>query len=185
ELTQMRIDMAKLRGEMGEMAENVATRERQAARAQEDAAKIREYMEDLNRQLMELSRTKDEGWRKLNEQLTEIEHLREVINQQERMLEEALVGLIIQDEIMKERRGKDELTIRAIAQLKAERDELKSDLGKVKAQVSAIDEENRRLTQMLAELRSKRSAGGIGAGRDDDHEAAAHTAAVSAELKTL
>ena len=40
------------------------------------------------------SRTKDEGWRKLNQQLTEIEHLREVINEQERMLEERRVGLI-------------------------------------------------------------------------------------------
>src|SRR6185503_17373811 len=96
ELTQMRIELNKLRGEMGEMAENVATRERQAARAQEDAAKIREDMEDLNRQLMELSRPKDEGCKNINQQLTEIEHLREVINEQERMLEERRVGLISQ-----------------------------------------------------------------------------------------
>ena len=94
------------------MAENMAARERQAARALEDAVKIREDMEDLNRQLMELSRTKDEGWKKLNEQLTEIEHLREVINEQERMLEERRVGLISQEEVIKELRADKEKTLK-------------------------------------------------------------------------
>ena len=185
EIRQAKDALAASRTEAAEMSDLVAARERQIARTQEDMAQLKREMEDKERQLLDLSRTKDEGWRKLNEQLTEIDHLREVINQQERMLEERRVGLISQDEIIKELRGKEEQTIRSVAQLKAERDELKSDLGKQKAQVAAIDEENRRLTQMLAELRSRRPAGGIGTGRDEDHEAAAHTAAVSAELKTL
>jgi chromosome segregation ATPase len=46
--------------------------------------------------------------------------------------------------------------------------------------VAAIDEENRRLTQLLTELRAKR-----GGHAEDDHAAAAHAAAVTAELKTL
>ena len=183
EIRQAKDALAASRTEAAEMSDLVAARERQIARTQEDMGQLKREIEDRERQLLDLSRTKDEGWRKLNEQLTEIDHLREVINQQERMLEERRVGLISQDEIIKELRGKEEQNIRATAQLKAERDELKSDLGKVKAQVSAIDEENRRLTQMLAELRSRRGA--APGGRDEDHEAAAHTAAVSAELKTL
>ena len=183
EIRQAKDALAASRTEAAEMSDLVAARERQIARSQEDMGQLKREIEDKERQLLDLSRTKDEGWRKLNEQLTEIDHLREVINQQERMLEERRVGLISQDEIIKELRGKEEQNIRVVAQLKAERDELKSDLGKYKAQVSAIDEENRRLTQMLAELRSKR--GSAAGGRDDDHEAAAHTAAVSAELKTL
>ena len=185
EIRQAKDSLVASRTEAGEMSDLVAARERQIARTQEDMGQLKREIEDKERQLLDLSRTKDEGWRKLNEQLTEIDHLREVINQQERMLEERRVGLISQDEIIKELRGKEEQTIRSTAQLKAERDELKSDLGKFKAQVSAIDEENRRLTQMLAELRSKRGSASGGSGRDDDHEAAAHTAAVSAELKTL
>jgi myosin heavy subunit len=157
ELTQMRNDTAKLRSEMGEMAENVATRERQAARAQEDAVKIREDMEDLNRQLMELSRTKDEGWRKLNQQLTEIEHLREVINEQERMLEERRVGLISQEEVIKELRAEKERTLKQVASLRAERDEANTNASRTAANVTAVEEENKRLGRLLVETQSGES----------------------------
>jgi chromosome segregation ATPase len=145
---------------MGQMAENVATRERQAARAQEDAVKIREDMEDLNRQLMELSRTKDEGWRKLNQQLTEIEHLREVINEQERMLEERRVGLISQEEVIKELRSDKEHKLKQIASLRAERDEAATNASRAAAQLSAIEEENRRLGRLLVETQSEQQRGG-------------------------
>ncbi len=160
ELTQMRNEMAKLRNEMGEMAENVATRERQAARAQEDATKIREDMEDLNRQLMELSRTKDEGWKKLNQQLTEIEHLREVINEQERMLEERRVGLISQEEVIKELRADKERMLKQIAALKAERDEAATQASRTSANLNAVEEENRRLGRLLVEAQSDAGRGG-------------------------
>jgi len=69
-------------------AGEIHSRERQLERAQEDIAKLKEQSEELTRQLSESNKTKDEGWSKLNEQLSEIEHLREVINEQERMLEE-------------------------------------------------------------------------------------------------
>jgi hypothetical protein len=160
ELTQMRNEMANLRGEMGQMAENIATRERQAARAQEDAVKIREDMEDQNRQLMELSRTKDEGWRKLNQQLTEIEHLREVINEQERMLEERRVGLISQEEVIKELRSDKEHKLKQLASLRAERDEAATNASRSAAQLSAIEEENRRLGRLLVETQSEQQRGG-------------------------
>ncbi|HLU65571.1 MAG TPA: hypothetical protein VKZ63_04820, partial [Kofleriaceae bacterium] len=179
EIRQAKDALASARAEAAEMGDLVAARERQLARTHEDIGQLKREMEDKERQLLELSRTKDEGWRKLNEQLTEIEHLREVINQQERMLEERRVGLISQDEIIKELRAEKEQQLRDVAHLKAERDELRSDLGRLRAQVTAIDEENRRLTALLAELRAKRSQG------EEDHEAAAHTQAVSAELKTL
>ena len=109
---------------------------------------IREDMEDLNRQLMELSRTKDEGWKKLNEQLTEIEHLREVINEQERMLEERRVGLISQEEVIKELRNDKEKSLKIVAQLKAERDEAATTASRLSAQVNALEDENKRLGRL-------------------------------------
>jgi chromosome segregation ATPase len=157
ELQQMRNEMAKLRDEMGQMAESVATRERQAARAQEESSKIREDMEDLNRQLMELSRTKDEGWKKLNQQLTEIEHLREVINEQERMLEERRVGLISQEEVIKDLREQKEKFLKQIGGLKAERDEAAMTASRTGAQIQAIEEENRRLGRLLIESQGQSS----------------------------
>jgi hypothetical protein len=154
ELQQTRNELNKARAEIGEMAENVGARERQAARALEDTAKLREDMEDKNRQLMELSRTKDEGWKKLNEQLTEIEHLREVINEQERMLEERRVGLISQEEVIKELRAEKEKTIKAIAQLRAERDEANTNASRNAAQINGLEEENRRLGRLLVEAQT-------------------------------
>ena len=165
ELQQTRDEFAKARHEMGEMAENMAARERQAARAQEDAHKIRDDMQDLNRQLMELSRTKDEGWKKLNAQLTEIEHLREVINEQERMLEERRVGLMSQEEVIKELRADKEKMLKQIAHLKAERDEASSTASRTQAHVAAIEDENKRLGRLLVE--SQTEQGRIQPGQGD------------------
>jgi chromosome segregation ATPase len=117
-------------------------------------------MEDLNRQLMELSRTKDEGWKKLNEQLTEIEHLREVINEQERMLEERRVGLISQEEVIKELRADKERSLKTVAQLRAERDEAATHASRTSAQITALEEENRRLGRLLVEAQTDASRGG-------------------------
>jgi predicted nucleic acid-binding Zn-ribbon protein len=160
ELQQTRNELNRSRGELGEMAENMAARERQAARALEDTAKLREDIEDKNRQLMELSRTKDEGWKKLNEQLTEIEHLREVINEQERMLEERRVGLISQEEVIKELRSEKEKNLKSIAQLRAERDEAKTNASRAGAQITGLEEENRRLGRLLVEAQTEGGRGG-------------------------
>ena len=142
----------------------MAARERQAARAQEDAVKIREDMQDLNRQLMELSRTKDEGWKKLNEQLTEIDHLREVINEQERMLEERRIGLISQEEVIKELRLEKEKSYKTVAQLKAERDEAATNANRLAAQIGAIEDENKRLGRLLVESQTEQGRATPGQG---------------------
>lgn len=160
ELQQTRNELTRARGEISDMAENVAARERQAARALEDTAKLREDFEDKNRQLMELSRTKDEGWKKLNEQLTEIEHLREVINEQERMLEERRVGLISQEEVIKELRAEKEKNLKVIAQLRAERDEANANASRAGAQINGLEEENRRLGRLLVEAQTDAGRGG-------------------------
>jgi hypothetical protein len=180
EIRQIKDSLVTARTQNAEMSDLVAARERQLARSHEDVGQLKRDIEERDRKLADLSRTKDEGWRKLNEQLSEIEHLREVINQQERMLEERRVGLISQDEMIKELRIKEEQHLRDRATLQAERDRAKSDHGRAQAQVSAIDEENRRLTGILTEMRAKR-----GGRPEDDHAEAAHTAAVSAEIKTL
>jgi len=164
EIQQTREELANLRAELAEARENVGARDRQLERSQGDIVRLKEELEDLNRQLGEVSRTKDEGWKKLNDQLGEIEHLREVINEQERMLEERRVGLVSQEEVIKELRADKEKLIKQQASLRAERDELRSDAGRQNAQISAIDEENRRLSELLAHLQSK----AVGGRSEDD-----------------
>jgi len=160
ELQQTRNELNRARQDLSDMAENVAARERQAARALEDTAKLREGIEDKNRQLMELARSKDEGWNKLNAQHTELEQLREVINDQVRMLEERRVGLISQEEVIKELRADKEKTLKLVAQLRAERDEAAANASRSAAQINGLEEENRRLGRILVEAQTDSGRGG-------------------------
>ncbi len=166
ELHQLRSDHNKLKSEMAELADTASARGRQVARGQEDAQKMRDQMQDLNRQLMELSRTKDEGWTKLNDQLSEIEQLRSVINEQERMLEDRRVGLVSQEHVIKELRSDKERSLQTVAQLKAECDRAVTEASRTSAQVVAVEEENRRLGRLLVEAHSDQARGG-----DVDHMA--------------
>jgi pSer/pThr/pTyr-binding forkhead associated (FHA) protein/DNA repair exonuclease SbcCD ATPase subunit len=154
EQANTREELARARGDLAELAEEMHTKERQIGRIQEDIAKLKDEKEDVGRQLVEVSKTKDEGWKKLNEQLSEIEHLREVINEQERMLEERRVGLVSQEVVIKELRDAREKQIQAMAQLKAERDELQADLRRQQAQLQTVEEENKRLSRLLTEAQA-------------------------------
>ncbi|GAB4538752.1 MAG: hypothetical protein Tsb0020_52770 [Haliangiales bacterium] len=161
ELEDSRDQLSNIRNQLAEQSEDMLAKERQVGRIQDDIAKLKEDREDLARQLAEVSKTKDEGWKKLNDQLGEIEHLREVINEQERMLEERKVGLISQEEAIKELRADKEKQIKVFAQVKAERDGVVADMRRSAAQLQAVEEENKRLSRMLAESQS----GGIGDGQ--------------------
>jgi chromosome segregation ATPase len=140
--------------QLAEAQEDLASRTRQLQRANDDINKMKQEMEQYKRQTLELTRMKDEGFKKLNEQLAEVEHLREVIREQERMLEERRVGLISLEEAMKDLRGEREARIKEIAQLKGERDEVRIGFNRREAQLQATEEENRRLSRLMAELQA-------------------------------
>jgi golgin subfamily B member 1 len=165
ELGTVRDELSKSRQDLAELSDKLVARERELSRSQEDVARLKDNIDDQGRQLAEVSRTKEEGWKKLNDQLGEIDHLREVINEQERMLEERRVGLISQEEVIKELRSDKEKFLKSIAQLKAERDESATNASRTAAQLAAIEEENKRLGRMFAESQS--AAGHAGAGGAD------------------
>ena len=175
ELRSTKEELLGQKSELAELADTVAAKERQLERVSGDIGKVKEDVEERNRQLAELARTKDEGWKKLNEQLAEIEHFREVITEQERMLEERRVGLVSQEEVIKELRDGKEQMLSQVAKLKAERDEMARDQSRHLAKLEAIDEENRRLSRVLAEAQAGRGEGG----------SVEHSARQSAELKDL
>lgn len=175
EVRQVTGELAQARAEVAELSESVAARERQLSRAQEDIARLKDDSDDKDRALSELSKTKDEGWKKLNEQLGEIEHLREVIGEQERLLEERRVGLVAQEEVIKELRTEQGKATRKMAQLSAERDELSVREAQKDAEIAAVGDENRRLGRLLAELQTRGQS-------DEDTE---HAVKLAGQLKDL
>src|SRR5215468_6804504 len=102
---------SKLTTENAEAKDDLASRTRQLQRAQDDINKMKAETDAAKRQLLELSKVKDDGFKKLNEQLAEVEHLREVIREQERMLEERRVGLISIEEALQDLRKDREARI--------------------------------------------------------------------------
>jgi chromosome segregation ATPase len=143
---------ARSSGALGELQEDLSSRTRQLQRANEDIVKLKNEMDGYKRQVVELSRMKDDGFRKLNEQLSEVEHLREVIREQERMLEERRVGLISLEEAIKDLRNEREQRIKENAALKGERDEIRIGFNRQSAQLQSTDEENRRLARLMQDI---------------------------------
>jgi hypothetical protein len=75
------------------------------------------------------------------------------------MLEERRVGLISQEEVIKELRADKEKNHKVVGQLKAERDEAATTASRFSAQVNALEEENRRLGRLLVEAQTDSSRG--------------------------
>jgi len=121
--------------EAAEAREQVASANRQLQRVQEEATKVKADLERHKKMITELTAAKEDGYKKLNEQLAEVDQVRQVVREQERMLEDRRVGLINLEESLKELRAKSDQRTRETAQAKAERDELAK--------------ENQRLTRLL------------------------------------
>lgn len=105
EVDQARADLARVHAERGELADSATARERDAARAQDEAARLRADAEQHHRQLAELARNKDDSWKQLNDQLAEVERLRQVIDEQEKLLEERRLGMVAQDKVIQRLRA--------------------------------------------------------------------------------
>jgi DNA repair exonuclease SbcCD ATPase subunit len=115
--------------------------------------------------MSEVSKTKDEGWKELNARIAELDQLREVISEQERILEERKVGLMSLETAVKDMRAEKERSQREFAQIKNERDELRDKVVRQQHNVEALEEEQRRLARMLADGGS----GGGGGGDTSEH----------------
>ena len=130
-------------------------------RAHEDVQRAKQMMEEMRGKMSEVSKTKDEGWKELNARIAELDQLREVISEQERILEERRVGLMSLETAVKDMRSEKERTMREFVQLKNERDELRDKVVRQQHNIEALEEEQRRLARMLSE------GGGGGGGVDN------------------
>jgi chromosome segregation ATPase len=100
ELAGARGELEQLREEHEHLGQAVAARELTAARADDEATRLREAVADRDRRLAELTRGRDDVRTQINAQKVELDRLREVIGEQERMLEERRVSLVTRDEVI-------------------------------------------------------------------------------------
>jgi chromosome segregation ATPase len=122
--------------------------------------RTKQSTEELRNKLLELQKTKDEGWNELNKQLSQIDQLREVITEQERILEERRVGLIALEAAAKDHRTEKEKVIRELVDVKNNREDLKERLSRADSKIEGLEEEHRRLARMMASQASGGSTGG-------------------------
>ncbi len=149
ELMELQREHDRLKAHVEESNEEVQARGRLLERAQDDVQRQKQASEELRGKMMELQRLKDESWRELNSRVGEIEHLREVIAEQERILEERRVGLIALEEGVKDTRLEKEKLLREFTSLKAERDELRDTSTRLKQYVETLEEDRRRMQRTL------------------------------------
>ena len=94
-----------------ELTDEMSARERQLERAHEDVQRAKQSMEEMRGKMSEVSKTKDEGWKELNARIAELDQLREVISEQERILEERKVGLMSLETAVKDKMKKKEALV--------------------------------------------------------------------------
>ncbi|MSP60324.1 MAG: FHA domain-containing protein [Myxococcales bacterium] len=184
---ELRADLRKLKEEYGshktrvdELTEELAARDRQLERALEDVQRTKQSTEELRNKLLELQKTKDEGWNELNKQLAQIDQLREVITEQERILEERRVGLIALEAATKDVRAEKEKMMRELVDTKNQRDDLRERLNRAESKVEGLEEEHRRLARMMAS-----QAGGSGSAGEDFAKMAAEVRELKIENRKL
>lgn len=175
ELEQMKSEHLEYKQKVEELTDEMQARDRQLERAHEDVQRTKQMTDEMRQKMGEVQKTKDEGWKELNARIAELDQLREVISEQERILEERKVGLMALETATKDLRADKERLMREQAGMKNERDELRDRVVRQQHQVEALEEEQRRLARMLSD------AGGAlaGGGSSDDH------VRLSAELREV
>jgi chromosome segregation ATPase len=159
DMTELQADHQELKKRFDEVNEECAARGRLLERAQDDVQRFKQQTEELRNKLTELQRIKDEGWKELNNRVGEIEHLREVINEQERILEERRVALISFETTIKDMRSEKDQGVREVAELKRDRDDVREKYIQIKQNHEVLEEEHRRLMRAMSD-----SGGGGGGG---------------------
>src|SRR5438270_7632800 len=116
----------------------------------------------------------------MNQLVAELEHLREVINEQERILEERRVGLIALEAAQKDSRADREKALRESIAIKSERDDLRDKVIKLNAHVEAVEEEHRRLARAISE-----GAGGESAASNEMSRMSTELRDAKVQMRTL
>jgi hypothetical protein len=129
ELQEVKASRGALEQRASELEEELGGRDRQLERAHEEVAQAKQAADELRAQLAEQKKNSDDGWRQLNGSNGEIEKLKRVMAQQERLLEERRMGLTALETAIQTLRAERDKLVQVQISLAHERDELRRQLG--------------------------------------------------------
>ena len=151
DLEGLKRDHLQLREKHDKTAGDLQARDRQLERAQEDIQRTKQTLDEARARAAELEKTKDAGWRELNLRVGELDNLRAVIGEQERLLEERRVGLISLEASAQDLRHEKERLLRELVTARSERDEAKGQVVSLRNQLEGFEEEVRRLQRAISD----------------------------------
>jgi uncharacterized coiled-coil DUF342 family protein len=163
ELEQVKQEFLGQKQRVEELTDEMQARDRQLERAHEDVQRTKQMTDEMRAKMADVQKSKDETWKEVNARIAELDQLREVIHEQERILEERRVGLMALETAVKDLRTEKERILREQVAMKNERDELRDKVVRQQHQVEALEEEQRRLARMLSE------GGGGGDSGNEEH----------------
>lgn len=134
----------------GDLRAQLEVKDRQLASANDDVRRAKQQTDSLNQKLVELARARDEQVRAINSQRGDVDHLRDILKERERMLEEQRVGLINQESQLKDVRKRAEDLEKEFSQARGERDNLRERFGRAQVQIEELRAELDRMHALLA-----------------------------------
>lgn len=139
EVKKLKEQHAQARAQVEDLRGQMEVKDRQLTSAQEDMRRGKKLADDLNGKLIEANRAKDEQLSAINNQRGEVDNLREILKERERMLEERKIGLMNMDAQVKELRGRCDSLEKELSQLRAERDTLRERVSRGQAQIEDLN----------------------------------------------
>lgn len=150
DLKQIKEQFEKTKTHADELKVQVEAKERELAGAKEDVRRSKQAADNLTQKLQEMSRSRDEQMRAINSQIGDVDKLRDILRERERLIEEQRVGLVNQESQLKDLRKRSEEQERELSNIRGERDNLRERQNRSQVQVEELRSELDRLHNLLA-----------------------------------
>lgn len=124
DLRQLRDQHTKVLGQLDEIKNAAENNQRQVASSGEDVRRAKKEVEALNAQLVKLARERDDQIRNMNSQRGDVDHLRDILKEREKIIEEQRVGIVNQEAQIKDLRRRAEDQERELADVKGKYENL-------------------------------------------------------------
>ncbi len=151
DLKSLRDQHTKTLAQLDEFKTTGEAKDRQIAAAGEDVRRAKKEVESLNAQLVKLARERDEQVRNINTERGDTDHLRAILKEREKIIEEQRVGIVNQEAQIKDLRKQAEDLEQSSAKLRSERDNLREKAQKTQAQVEDLKSELDRVRAMIGQ----------------------------------
>lgn len=151
DLKSLRDQHTKTLAQLDELKSSSEAKDRQIAASGEDVRRAKKEVEALNAQLVKLARERDEQVRNINTERGDTDHLRAILKEREKIIEEQRVGIVNQEAQIKDMRKQLEELEQSSAKLRSERDTLRDRATKGQAQIDDLKSELDRVRAMIGQ----------------------------------